>query len=101
MTTAKILFLKRDPKTGESLAQWWSSVIDDPRFDLVLTFARAELMELQPSQENMRGAEIAFVTLHSMCQPEPTANEFPSPGLHHDFNVPKNMPEPPKPKAKK
>lgn len=83
MTHSKSLFQRKDPEGKQSLAQWWASVVHDDRFSLVLTCARAEMMELRPEQSQIEGAELILATLLTLSDNEPEVTEFPSPGVHH------------------
>lgn len=89
MTTGKQLFLQKGPEGQPSLAAWWVSVIHDPRFLLLLTCARAETMELKPTQAQMEGGEMMLTTLLTLPEAEETFTEMPSPNLHHNFDKPK------------
>lgn len=93
MTAAKQLFQRKDPDGQQSLASWWTSVVNDDRFNMVLTCTRAELMEFKPKQDELAGAEMAIATLMTLAYNEESSREFPSPGLQHDFNPPKSQPE--------
>jgi hypothetical protein len=94
MTSAKTLFLRKDPDGKQSLSQWWASVVHDDRYSMVMTFARAETMELRPTQPQMEGAEIMLATLLTLCDAEETTQDFPGPGLVHKMPV-KGQNEPP------
>lgn len=83
MTNSKALFIRPDPDGNQSLSQWWASVVNDDRFAMVLTFARASLMENRPSAETIQGAEIMALTLQTLSENETSSTTFPSPGLHH------------------
>ena len=89
MTAAKELFLQKGPEGQPSLAAWWVSVIHDPRFLMLLTCARAEMMELKPTQAQMEGGEMMITTLLTLPEPEESFTEMPTPGLHHNFDKPK------------
>lgn len=89
MTTAKSLFLAKDPEGKPTLAHWWAGICRDPRFELVLVFARADMMEGRPTQASLEGAEKLISALLTLPDGEETFSEMPTPGLHHDFNVPK------------
>ena len=89
MTTAKTLFQQKTPEGQASLAAWWVSVIHDPRFLMLLTCARAEMMELKPTQAQIEGGEMMLTTLLTLPEPEETFSEMPSPNLHHNFDKPK------------
>ncbi len=91
MTTAKRLFLRKEPGK-QSLAEWWVSVVHDDRFEMVMTCARAECMELSLSQEQMKGAEMMLATLLTLPDNEETFAPYPSPGLQHRMPE-KNQPE--------
>jgi hypothetical protein len=77
----KELFLK-----DKKLAAQWRSIVNDGLLDLVLLYARGEIVERAPSQEELRGAELMAHTLHELAEVEPTEFEFPNPGLHHDLD---------------
>lgn len=83
MTSSKALFQRKDPDGKQSIAQWWASVVHDDRFAMVTTCARAEIMELRPTQPQVEGAELALATLLTLSDNEPTTADFPSPGLQH------------------
>ena len=82
MTTAKRIFLRKEPGK-QSLAEWWVSVVHDDRFEMVMTCARAELMELGLGQEQMKGAEEMLTTLTTLAENEPAFESYPTPGLQH------------------
>lgn len=94
MTNAKQLFLRKDRDGKQSVSQWWASVIHDERFDMVLTCARAEIMEMTPTQSQIEGAAMFSATLMSLSENEPDFTEFPTPGLHHKMPE-KTFPTPP------
>lgn len=83
MTNSKALFQRKDPDGKQSIAQWWASVVHDDRFAMVLTCARAEIMEIQPPQAQIAGAELILETLVTLSDNEPDVTEYPSPGLQH------------------
>lgn len=89
MTNAKELFLRPSADSKPTIAQWWASVVRDERYTLVATFARAETMELRPTQAQMEGAEMMLNTLKTLCDAEDTSAIIPESGLHHNFDVPK------------
>jgi hypothetical protein len=91
VTTAKRIFLRKEPGK-QSLAEWWVSVVHDDRFEMVMTCARAECMELSLSQEQMRGAEMMLATLLTLPDSEEVFTELPGPGLVHRMPV-KGEPE--------
>jgi len=82
VTTAKRIFLRKEPGK-QSLAEWWVSVVHDDRFEMVMTCARAETMELRPTQPQMEGIEMMLATLLTLPDNEPTFSEMPGPGLVH------------------
>ena len=82
MTTSKRIFLRKTPGQ-QSLAEWWVTVVHDDRFEMVMTCARAECMELSLSQEQMRGAEMVLATLLTLPDNEPVFETYPTPGLQH------------------
>lgn len=92
MTLSKQLFLKKDPNTGESLSQWWASICHDPRFLMVLTFSRAEMMESRPTAAELQGVELAFSVLLTLSDNEEGPGDYPTPGLHHVFTINKTKP---------
>lgn len=95
MTSSKTLFLRKDPDGKQSLAQWWTSICRDPRFDLVLMHARAELMELKTRHEHIVGAEVMINTLLTLPDAEEPLAEYPNPNLHHHFdNLKPSVPNP-------
>lgn len=91
MTTAKRLFLRKEPGK-QSLAEWWVSVVHDDRFEMVATCARAESMELGLSEPQMKGAEMMLATLLTLPDNEVPFTEMPGPGLQHRMPA-KGQPE--------
>lgn len=86
MTTAKHLFLQR-AEGKPSLADWWVTIAHDPRFEMVVTYARAHISESVPEREQLRGAELALGTLLTLSDNEPEGSvQIPSPGLHHSLD---------------
>ena len=94
MTSAKQLFLRKEPGK-QSLAEWWVTVCHDERFELLCTFARAEIMELRPTQPQMEGAEMMLATLLTLPDMEPKFEAMPGPGLVHTLPTKETL----KPKA--
>ena len=82
MTTAKRIFLRKEPGK-QSLSEWWVSVIHDDRFEMLATCARAEVMEMGLTQEQMRGAAAMLSTLLTLPDNEPDFEAMPGPGLIH------------------
>lgn len=78
---AKEIFLK------DELAKWWVSIARDDRFGRVLTFARAETMEMRPTQEQLTGAEMMLSTLMTLSDNQEASMPFPSPKLVHKMPV--------------
>lgn len=85
---AKNLFLKE-----KDLAPYWVKIAHDSQFEHVLMFARAEFIETQPTQDEIRGAERFITLLQTLSENEPQFTELPSPGLHHLVD---KLPEKPK-----
>ena len=86
MSAAKQLFLRKEPGK-QSLSEWWVTVIHDERFQMVLTFARAETMECRPTQPQMEGAEMMLATLMTLSDNEETFTAYPNPGIVHTMPV--------------
>lgn len=82
MTTAKRLFLRKEPGK-QSLGEWWVSVVHDERFEMVMTCARAESMEIGLSEAHLKGAEMMLATLLTLADNDPPFAEMPGPGLQH------------------
>lgn len=82
MTTAKRIFLRKEPGK-QSLAEWWVSVVHDDRFEMVMTCARAENMEMGLTEPQMKGAEMMLATLLTLADSEIPFDEYPNPGLQH------------------
>lgn len=94
MTSSKALFQRKDPDGKQSIAQWWASVVHDDRFAMVVTCARAEIMEMRPTQPQIEGAEEVLATLLTLSDNEPDTTDFPSPNLIH--KMPEKQPLTPK-----
>lgn len=88
MTTAKQLFQRKDPDGKQSLAQWWASVCHDDRFLTVLTYCRADFMEMTPTQGQIEGAAMLSEILQHLSDNEPAFEDYPTPGLQHTFTKP-------------
>ena len=86
MTVAKRLFLRKSPGQ-QSLAEWWVSIVHDERFEMVMTCARAESMEIGLSEPQTKGAEMMLATLLTLADSEIPFAEYPSPGLKHHMPV--------------
>lgn len=82
MTSAKKLFLRKEPGK-QSLAEWWTSICHDERFVQVLTYARADAFERHMPYEHLVGAGEMLDTLMTFSESEETFAEFPSPHLQH------------------
>lgn len=80
MNSKKLFFKVKD------LAPFWAKIAHDDQFELVLTFARAEFAESQPSSEELRGAERFAGILQTLADNEEGSTPFPSPGLHHHID---------------
>ena len=79
---AKTLFMQ-----NKDLAPFWNTTAHDSKFEYVLAFARAEFLETQPTQEEIRGAERFIRLLQTLGENEPEGTgELPSPGLHHQID---------------
>lgn len=97
MSASKDIFLK-----DKELVKWWVSVTHNDRFEAILTFARAEIMENRPTQDQMIGSELLIHTLSTLAETEAASFDFPNPGLHHmaDSNRPRQEEKTVKPKKK-
>ncbi len=84
MTSAKTLFLRKEPGK-QSLAEWWVTVCHDDRYQLVCMYARAEMMELRPTQPQMEGAEMMLATMLTLPDNEEVFTPMPGPGLIHEM----------------
>lgn len=78
---AKQLFLRDKP-----LAGYWVAIARADDFARVCTYARAELMEGRPTQEQLTGAEMILDVLTRLADNEEPDVPFPSPGLHHNID---------------
>ena len=82
----KELFLK-----DKKLAAQWRTIVNDGLLETVLLYARGEIVERKPTQEELVGAELMAHTLKQLAEVDPEPFEFPNPGLHHDLDrVPGN-----------
>lgn len=72
---------------NRDLANYWSGVIGDPKFDQVLTHVRAAVVEYAPSRDELRGVELALHTLATIGEAEPGGFQFPSPGITHEIET--------------
>ena len=86
MSTAKRLFLRKEPGK-QSLAEWWVTVVHDDRFQQVVTYARAHAYELHWPIERLIGGDDMLETLQTLADNEETFAEFPGPGLQHRMPV--------------
>ena len=82
MTSAKELFLRKEPGK-QSLAEWWTTICHDDRFDMVMTYARADAFERKMPYENLVGAGEMLDTLKHFAETEAGFDAFPTPGLIH------------------
>ena len=82
----------------KELAKWWVSVTHDDRFETICALARAELFEMNPPPDQVKGANIIIDTLtHFADSTIDGARKFPTPGLVHQMPERKTLPEPNKP----
>jgi hypothetical protein len=72
----------------KDLAAWWSQITNDPRFILVMVYARSELMSKEPIKEVTGGAELMLRILSTMALPEDVGGDFPSSGYRHEIAQP-------------
>jgi hypothetical protein len=89
--SAKDRYLKNKKLAGD-----WNTVVKSDTFEDTTLYVRARFMETGPTREELIGAEHILHIMTTIAENEDTAFEFPSPGLHHEFEKPK-----PKPEAKK
>ena len=82
MTTAKRLFLRKEPGK-QSLAEWWVSIVHDERFEMVQSLARAHVCELHWGDSKLVGANAMLDELQALPDIEEPFAEMPGPGLQH------------------
>jgi len=83
MASPKDIFL-----TKEDLRNWWLSVNKKNDFLEVLAFAKSEMFcSSYVTADQIKGALALEQALLTIADTEPTAAEFPGPGLHHDLVV--------------
>jgi hypothetical protein len=80
---AKLNFLR-----NKELCKYWVSIARDQRFADLITHCRAAMIESRPTQEMIEGAESFIDILETICDNEGSDMPFPSPGLHHDVDLP-------------
>lgn len=85
---SKALFLK-----SKDVPAFWASICGNDNFEIVLTFARSEFAESQPTQDELKGAEKFIQILRTISSNEESNLPFPSAGLIHQID---KMPDKPK-----
>jgi hypothetical protein len=88
---AKTLFLQ-----NKELAQWWSSVVDNPNYERVMLHASAAVFESTPSAESRSGILQFREMLATMSEADSEAPELPSPKLRHPADLHRRTVEAPK-----
>lgn len=83
MNHVKTLF-----QSKKELCQWWAMVTGDSRFDDVLLHVRSMILDNNQTTETLAGARYYENALVSIGQAEELSDDFPSPGLHHDLDIP-------------
>lgn len=63
-------------------------VTGDSRFDDVLLHVRSMILDNNQTTETLAGARYYENALVSIGQAEELSDDFPSPGLHHDLDIP-------------
>lgn len=95
MSAAKDLFLK-----NKDLRAWWTTVLEDERFQTVLLHARSEFLDALPSNEALNGGknyEAILINLGDVPDPGADLLVKANPGLEHFADA---MPDKPKKKRK-
>lgn len=82
------------------LAKWWNGVVQDSRFDKVMVYARAAVVETNPEKAHLEGISKFVEVLNTLPTPGNAPIAFPSSGLIHGAEPfpPKPEPLPPPPK---
>jgi len=68
----------------KELSGWWNGVVQDSRYEKVLTYARSAVVESAPERTELIGMERLLHILGTMSENEPEPFKFPPSGLHHE-----------------
>ena len=74
---------------NKDLAAWWNAIAHDDRFQQVLMHVRSEFLEMNLDGAQLRGAKILEAVLRSIGDNDDSMMPFPSPGLEHDLDNPR------------
>lgn len=78
--TAKALLLR-----DVELTKWWVSVKNDPRFDMLMLFIKSELMSMDLTSEQIRGAGAVVNLLQTITDNEQEGVQYPTSGIERHF----------------
>lgn len=83
MTSSRESF-KRD----KQLSDWWSSICKTPSFQLVLIYARSELIDGSSiNEDQLKGASAFASILSTLCDQEESNQALPKPKIIHDLET--------------
>lgn len=85
----------------KELRAWWVQVTTHQNFERVQMYARSAFLDLQPTQEQLRGAKMLEELQMGLAASPEAINQLPSPGLHHQIEPMPVKPNEQKPKKRK
>ncbi len=82
----------------KQLANWWSGIVGDSKFDRMMMLLKAASFEGNPTQEQMHGVQQFIELMQTITDAEAAPTKFASSGLLHSLELPDRTlkPEPPK-----
>ncbi len=83
MASSKELFQKDKNEFSQAV-----TLIQSTTFARLVTFARAELMQKNPSHEQCDGANALIRTIYDLIETQGEAEENITSGLEHDLTIP-------------
>lgn len=81
--------LSKDKK----LLQWWTSVIEDARFDQVMLILKASTFEGNPTPDQQSGITQFIASMESIVNADEGPTVYASPGLIHNLEIPRKTVE--------
>ena len=82
--------LSKDKK----LLQWWTSVIEDARFDQVMLILKASTFEGNPTVDQQSGITQFISSMENIVNADEPPTVYASPGLNHNLETVRRHVEP-------
>lgn len=78
---------------NQELHSWLRPIVNHPHWSAVCVYARASIMDSEPTPQILEGCKMFEKTFLALAEPDEQLPHFPRSGLHHDLE-PKAVPPP-------